>query len=305
MNEHNDTANSDADISKLYAQASTEQPPLHIDDAILAAAQTLIKDKPSSAGAFSRRWSVPVSMVVVIIMSVSLVTLIQHEVLEELTSLPESVLSQAAPQKPALTKSEAKESLLAQMREDSAAIALKDKQPIAFAKKQAAPKRSEKIAPAPSPKTIVATEEEMAFAESLAPLEPKADTPQDASLDKRVKDNSATPRKEKSKRKFVPSQMENKAATSAFMATAPTPSCESLPILDCLESLQCTLTTKDTGYVCRKADNHCEQDFSQKTGTAEQCTAKPNCQFIPGKCFCPPDVICVCGGGPPRMCVPK
>jgi len=299
MNEHNDTTNSDDDISKLYAQASTEQPPLHIDDAILAAAQTLIKDKPSATIAFSRRWAVPVSIAAVIIMSVSLVTLIQHEIPEELTSLPESVLSQAAPKKPALTNSEAKESLLARMREDSAAIALKDKQPIALARKPAASKRSEKIVSSPSPKTLVAAEEEIAFTESLAPLEPQADTPQVASVD-----ISATPRKEKPKRKFAPRQMENKAAMAAFMATAPTPSCESLPISDCLVSLQCTLTTKDKGYICRKARNHCEQDFSQKTGTAEQCTTKPNCQFIPGKCFCPPDVICVCGGGPPRMCVP-
>ncbi len=89
--------------------------------------------------------------------------------------------------------------------------------------------------------------------------------------------------------------------------TTPEPpgECGVLSELQCINSGVCTLefADPDTGtYLCRDAADSCEQGFRQRTDTAATCTERGGCRFVPGFCYCPPDVVCVCGGGPPPTC---
>lgn len=75
----------------------------------------------------------------------------------------------------------------------------------------------------------------------------------------------------------------------------------------CLDSADHTLELQRSTfseYRCRKAANHCEQGFVQSLHGQDACEAKPGCAYQPGECYCPPDVVCVCGGGPVSQCAP-
>ena len=76
---------------------------------------------------------------------------------------------------------------------------------------------------------------------------------------------------------------------------------------ECTKSNECTLVgqAQDTGYSCRPAENECERGFSQDSGTKEICEARAGCEFVPGYCYCPPKMVCICGGGPPSQCKKK
>ncbi len=80
--------------------------------------------------------------------------------------------------------------------------------------------------------------------------------------------------------------------------------CDSLSELDCLKSMDCVLDQEPEtkNYFCRNPVDDCEKGFSQYDPKKKACESKSNCQFIPGKCYCPPDVLCVCGGGSPPFC---
>lgn len=82
-------------------------------------------------------------------------------------------------------------------------------------------------------------------------------------------------------------------------------SCALLTELECIKSPDCTLTFVETNkYICRPATGKCEVGFVQWGDTQIQsCEAKPGCKYIPGSCYCPPDVDCRCGGGQPPKCV--
>jgi hypothetical protein len=88
---------------------------------------------------------------------------------------------------------------------------------------------------------------------------------------------------------------------------AETRSCSTITELECLHSAECTLVpTEQRGkYTCRASVGHCEIGFAQEGegDIKQQCEARPGCEFQPGSCFCPPDKVCVCGGGPPAQCV--
>jgi hypothetical protein len=97
--------------------------------------------------------------------------------------------------------------------------------------------------------------------------------------------------------------------------TAKPPPCATLSEAACLESERCTLEVVEGedgagkaipegtgGYRCRAAEGPCEIGFRQGSGSAEECAARPGCRFIPGRCYCPPGVVCICGGGPPPRC---
>jgi len=76
--------------------------------------------------------------------------------------------------------------------------------------------------------------------------------------------------------------------------------------LQCINSGESTLILVGEApgvYVCRAAEGPCEQGFRQRIDTAEMCEAKEGCVFDPGFCYCPPDLVCFCGGGPPPQCV--
>jgi hypothetical protein len=76
----------DKEISALYRDASQEQPPAHLDDAILAAAKREVRAGPKPLSPFSTKWTLPFSLAAVIVLSVSVVTLVQKESPNEIAS---------------------------------------------------------------------------------------------------------------------------------------------------------------------------------------------------------------------------
>ena len=85
--------------------------------------------------------------------------------------------------------------------------------------------------------------------------------------------------------------------------------CSETTELECLQSTQCTLvqTQVHGKYTCREAAGHCETGFRQSADhdIQKDCEAKPGCVFKIANCFCPPNLNCACGGGPPAQCVEK
>ena len=55
-------------------------------------------------------------------------------------------------------------------------------------------------------------------------------------------------------------------------------------------------------YACRRARGACERGFIQVEHSGDQCVANPMCEYVPGQCYCPPGVQCICGGGSPGQC---
>ena len=85
------------------------------------------------------------------------------------------------------------------------------------------------------------------------------------------------------------------------------PPCDAMSESQCIDSSECTLvlaSPQPPDYTCVAARNACEQGFVQRTGDATSCEATQGCKFVPGECYCPPDLVCVCGGGPPPQCEP-
>lgn len=85
----------DPQLAALYRADANAQPPVHLDDAIRAAARREVAAGPRRAGI--RRWTLPVSLAAVIVLSVSLVTMMR----EQGADRPESLVQ--APQTPAVT----------------------------------------------------------------------------------------------------------------------------------------------------------------------------------------------------------
>lgn len=97
MTPHPDPADmeNDPQLAALYRAAANAQPPAHLDDAIRAAARREVAAGPRRAGI--RRWTLPVSLAAVIVLSVSMVTMMR----EQGADRPESFVQ--APQTPAVT----------------------------------------------------------------------------------------------------------------------------------------------------------------------------------------------------------
>ncbi len=80
MNTENDNVQNDEQLSGLYRQTTNEQPPQHIDAAILAAARRETDSRPHPAfSPFSSNWRVPVSVAAVLVLTISIVNLIQDD----------------------------------------------------------------------------------------------------------------------------------------------------------------------------------------------------------------------------------
>lgn len=80
MNTENDNMQNDKQLSGLYRQTANEQPPRHLDDAILAAARRETNSKPHPAFTpFSSNWRVPVSLAAVLVLTISIVNLMQDD----------------------------------------------------------------------------------------------------------------------------------------------------------------------------------------------------------------------------------
>jgi hypothetical protein len=83
--------------------------------------------------------------------------------------------------------------------------------------------------------------------------------------------------------------------------------CSKRTELQCIEAVDCTLRQlgpPNSEYSCFESANLCEKNFKQKSDTREDCESKTGCVYIPPSCYCAPDVLCVCGGGPPGQCRP-
>ena len=81
-------AERNARLDRLYREAGGEMPPARLDAAILAAAHREAGARPRPATSKLRRWSVPVSIAAVVVLSFSLVTLVQEEGGDRLTEIP-------------------------------------------------------------------------------------------------------------------------------------------------------------------------------------------------------------------------
>ena len=70
----------DVKLTAIYRAAGQDAPPAELDDAIRAAARRAVGARPRPAGfAFGHSWRVPLSIAAVLVLSVSLVTLLQEE----------------------------------------------------------------------------------------------------------------------------------------------------------------------------------------------------------------------------------
>ena len=80
----------DPGLARVYGAAPRDEPPAHLDAAILAAARREVGARPRPLAAL-RTWRVPVSIAAVVVLSVSLVTLVREEGGDELyqTTRPE------------------------------------------------------------------------------------------------------------------------------------------------------------------------------------------------------------------------
>lgn len=79
----------DPGLARLYREAAREEPPAHLDAAILAAARRDTDARPWATGsAWLRSWRLPVSIAAVVALSVSLVTLMIDEGDDRLTAPP-------------------------------------------------------------------------------------------------------------------------------------------------------------------------------------------------------------------------
>ncbi len=70
----------DSALSRDYRNTSSEQPPEHLDDAILAASRRQVKTRPRSViSPFSSNWHVPLSIAAVLVLSVTVVVTMQQQ----------------------------------------------------------------------------------------------------------------------------------------------------------------------------------------------------------------------------------
>jgi hypothetical protein len=77
-------AERDPALDRLYRAGMREEPPAHLDAAILAAARREVSAGPRALSTRLRAWRVPVSIAALVVLSVSLVTLVQEEGGEQL-----------------------------------------------------------------------------------------------------------------------------------------------------------------------------------------------------------------------------
>jgi hypothetical protein len=69
----------DKKISSIYQEASSTEPPAHLDNSILAASRDAVERGPRAKSPFSGGWPVPASIAAVVIIAVIIVPVIMHE----------------------------------------------------------------------------------------------------------------------------------------------------------------------------------------------------------------------------------
>jgi hypothetical protein len=86
----------DPGLARVYGAAARDEPPAHLDAAILAAARREVGARPRPLAAL-RAWRVPLSLAAVVVLSVSLVTLMHEEGGDELYQSARPDIPRAAP----------------------------------------------------------------------------------------------------------------------------------------------------------------------------------------------------------------
>lgn len=282
----------DKRLSSLYDRASTEQPSKTVDDAILAKAQHAVKQSSGSSSYFPG-WTQSLSIAAVLVLSVTVVSMIDRESPEILEGSVPAVSAPAVIEQEAILE----QKVMVQERETAGKP---QEQKLAKSTGRLEEKRQIK-------KDTVETE----LASSPEPLSKQL-----------AAANKAIPTKEKARKKLEAPAMEVDAEIAGFSRSAQSPramaimadsadedvieglSCQQLAEKECIASAACTLK-KDKGstnYQCLPAKDHCEFMFRQSEGTKEICEAKQGCEFTPSQCYCPPDVLCERGGGEPSQC---
>ena len=89
----------DPGLARVYGAAPRDEPPAHLDAAILAAARRDVGARPRPLAAL-RTWRVPVSIAAVVVLSVSLVTLVREEGGDELYQTTRPQVPRPAPPAP-------------------------------------------------------------------------------------------------------------------------------------------------------------------------------------------------------------
>ena len=90
-------------------------------------------------------------------------------------------------------------------------------------------------------------------------------------------------------------------AATSDSTTEEASNCAGLDQLGCIDSPDCTLRQlEDKSYACTDPQSDCEIGFLQRGGRRDDCAE--GCDYSPARCYCSPDVTCVCGGGPPALC---
>ena len=119
-------AERDARFDRLYREAGGDTPPARLDAAILAAAHREVGARPRPLSSTLRRWRVPVSIAAVVVLSVSLVTLVEEEGGDRFTEIPPvaprpALQQEASPPGPAATAEAGREDRSAQRQPERTA----------------------------------------------------------------------------------------------------------------------------------------------------------------------------------------
>ena len=189
QDQEHDQDSDDKSLSDLYAELSQEQPSSALDEKILAEAHkavatdyttSLIPKK--SSGPFSGKWTVPVSLAAVIVLSVTLLLMIEKERPYSITSMPEPPRVERKASQPNVVepvgKSEQEKPIVVEpQREDFADSSIAQKtSPEAMAERQL-----QGLAPAPQEKSVdISQSEERVAALSASPapkIEARAKVP--------------------------------------------------------------------------------------------------------------------------------
>lgn len=288
----------DKDLSALYARGSTEQPSAALDQAILNKARQVASQQASKTKDRSS-WSQAFSVAAVLMLSVTLVTLIRQEAPEptSITSRPALMLEQ--------------EDALEDAQERASREILASK-PMAEPAKQQLEKQKADTPLAESFALKKETRKERIKEEAKVAKAQEQHREEERELDKRIAASPALALKQQAPAQEVPAadamsparMASGVISDSALGFAQEGKSCDQLTEQECFTSAACTLTRNETadGYQCRPAKDHCELLFRQSDGTRESCEAKTGCVFVPASCYCPPNTICVCGGGEPAQC---
>ena len=118
-----------AKLSKIYQGDNDELPPAPLDAAIIAAAKREVNAKPRALAPFSLRWTVPVSLAAVVVLSISLLTLVPQDILPPIDQMDfEKTQDDLSPKKQRLN--ETKEVLGKTYRLDEPAVSSPKPMPI-------------------------------------------------------------------------------------------------------------------------------------------------------------------------------